>query len=263
MKPNLLLAAPALLLLGFSPFQAEEPNVREGNERQATGDPARALPRYDAAERSVGPTPEVDFDRGDALFRLGRTADARKAWALSLSRAKGALGSRAEQNLGTALSAEGDREGAIAAFVESLRQDPKNQDARFGLEVLLRKKQAEEKARKEGGQKTPKPQGAGKEEGGGKEPDQKPSSPSPGGTGGAKPMAPPPPPPAPSPGGESAEAARGAPPPSSGAKDRDTAPMSRKDALRLLDALRSREQALPQNGQVERRARRANGDRDW
>ena len=262
MKPTLLLAGPALLLLGFSPFQAEEPNVREGNERQGTGDPAGALPRYDAAERSVGPTPEVDFDRGDALFRLGRTADAKKAWAQSLPHAKGTLGSRAEQNLGTALSAEGDREGAIAAFVDSLRQDPKNQDARFGLEVLLRK-QAEEKARQEGGQKAPKPQGAGKEEGGGKEPDKEPSSASPGGTGGAKPVEPLPPLPAPSPSGESAEAARGAPPQGGAAKDRDTAPMSRKDALRLLDALRSREQALPQNGQVERRARRANGDRDW
>ena len=131
----------ALALAGFSPFQAEERNVREGNERIAAGDPAGALPHYDAAEKAAGPRPEIDYDRGVALHQDGRAADAREAFRRALERGAGPLSSRASQNLGNALAALGDREGAKQAYVEALRQDPRNDDARFNLEVLLRKEQ--------------------------------------------------------------------------------------------------------------------------
>jgi tetratricopeptide (TPR) repeat protein len=249
----------AWLLAGFSPFQAEERNVREGNERQATGDPQGALRRYDAAERAVGARPEIDYDRGGALFRLGRSAEARQAWKRSLEKGAGPLGSRAHQNLGTALAGEGDREGAIAAFTEALRLDPQNEDARFGLEVLLRRKQAEEAAR-QGGQPDPSPspgdQGKGPEE-----PKAPPPGPEQGQSQGAE-RTPPAQRPAPAPGEPERRDGqeRGRP---DGARGGQAAPLSRQEAERLLDALRSREQAMPLGGADRRRARRADGDRDW
>ena len=145
-RPDLLrvrVLAIALALAGFSPFQVEERNVREGNERVAAGDPARALPHYEAAEKAIGPRPEIDYDRGVALHRGGRSAEARDSFRRALERGAGPLSSRASQNLGNALAALGDREGAKQAFVEALRQDPRNDDARFNLEVLLRKEQEE------------------------------------------------------------------------------------------------------------------------
>jgi Ca-activated chloride channel homolog len=252
-------AAAALLLAGFAPFQAEERNVREGNERLSAGDAQGALRRYEAAERVVGGHPEIDYDRGDALFRLGKRTEARQAWQRSLEKSPRPLGSRAQQNVGTALAAEGDREGAIAAFTEALRLDPRNEDARFGLEVLLRRKQAEEAARQGGAPSaapSPADQGSGREEP--KAPRPGPEQGQPQGAG-EPPRAPRPTPGAGEPARpEGKEAGR-----QEGARGGQAAPLSRQEAERLLDALRSREQAMPLGGADRRRVRRADGDRDW
>ncbi len=138
-----LAALTAALLAGASPFVAEQPRVREGNEKLLSGDAAGALERYQAAEQEAGPRPEIDFDRGDALHALGRHAEAGEAWKRALERDRsGALSSRALQNMGNALDAAGDREGAARALTEALRRDPGNEDARYNLEVLLRRKAA-------------------------------------------------------------------------------------------------------------------------
>jgi Ca-activated chloride channel family protein len=138
-----LAALAAALLTGASPFVAEQPRVREGNEKLLSGDAAGALERYQAAEQEAGPHPEIDFDRGDALQALGRHDEARQAWQRALERDQaGTLSSRALQNMGNALDAAGDHEGAARALTEALRRDPGNEDARYNLEVLLRRKGA-------------------------------------------------------------------------------------------------------------------------
>jgi len=147
-----LAALAAALLAVASPFVAEQPRVKEGNEKLLSGDAAGALERYEQAEREAGPRPEIDYDRGHALHALGRHAEARDAWRKALEGDRGgALSSRALQNMGNALDALGDREGAIGAMAEALRRDPANEDARYNLEVLLR--------RKDGGQGKPKDEG--------------------------------------------------------------------------------------------------------
>lgn len=155
-----LAALAAALLAVTSPFVAEQPRVKEGNERLLSGDAAGALERYEQAEREAGPRPEIDFDKGHALHALGRHAEAREAWRRALEADRGgALSSRALQNMGNALDALGDREGAARAMAEALRRDPKNEDARYNLEVLLR--------RKDGGKGKPKDEGQdpGKQQG--------------------------------------------------------------------------------------------------
>lgn len=138
--PRAALVALALALSGAAPFLRDEPHVKAGNEKLAAGDAAGALAAYDAAERAAGPRPEIDYDRGNALAALGRHAEARDAYRRALDRGAGALSSRALQNTGNALAALGDRDGAIGAFTEALRRDPRNEDARFDLEVLLRQR---------------------------------------------------------------------------------------------------------------------------
>src|SRR5512145_1539907 len=138
------------LLLAASPLTREQPDVRAGNERLLQGDPAGALERYQAAERSAGPRPELDYDRGLALLRQGKTAEALAALRRAAERGDGRLASRALQNAGGALDAAGDRDGAIRAFGDALSRDPANEDARFNLEVLLRRRSQE---RKSGGAK--------------------------------------------------------------------------------------------------------------
>jgi len=250
-------AAPALLALALawpgvassvSPFRAEEPNVRQGNERLSSGDAAGALERYRAAEERAGARPAIDYDRGDALYRLGRAPEAIEAWRRARERGPAPLGSRASQNEGTALAATGDRDGAIAALTEALRLDPRNEDARFDLEVLLRRKQEEERKAGPGGEPPP-PQA-----GGGSQDARQPDEPRPGAGPDRR---------------EQAEQGAPRPPAANGRGDRDRgaaggpeASVSPAEAERILDAFRARERALPR--EVERRrVRRADGDRDW
>jgi Ca-activated chloride channel homolog len=242
------LMALAALLAGFSPFRAEERNVRDGNERLASGDPAAALSRYDEAEKAAGAHAEIEYDRGGALYRLGRRAEARQAWRRSQGRAPGALSSRASQNIGTALASEGDREGAIAAFTEALRQDPRNEDARFNLEVLLRRKEEQQQQQQQ--------QGPGHEEGEAQSQAGRESPPP-----GQQPRQRPPRERAPEDGGarEGADQSQGGRSGAEGAGGE----MSRQDAERILDAFRAQDRIAPPPGGERRRGWRTDGDRDW
>lgn len=153
-------AALAALLLAAAPFVAEQPRVKEGNERLLSGDAAGALEKYRAAEQEAGPHPQIDYDQGNALHALGKHAEAREAWQRALERDQaGALSSRALQNMGTALAAEGDQAGAVKAMAEALRRDPANEDARYNLEVLLRRKGGGKGQPKDEGQDGQKKQG--------------------------------------------------------------------------------------------------------
>jgi Ca-activated chloride channel homolog len=246
----------ALLLSAFAPFQAEERNVREGNERLASGDAAGALARYQAAEERAGARSEIDYDRGDALYRLGRGGEAVLAWRKAREKAPAALGSRASQNEGTALAASGDRDGAVAALTEALRLDPANEDARFDLEVLLRRKQAEDEERRKadrGAQPRPSQAGGGPGQEDARGPDEPQAGKDP--RDGAQAKAPPPAPQGNGPGDRDQGAA--------GQAGGDAEGMvSLGEAERILDAFRARERALPREVD-RRRARRADGDRDW
>ena len=252
MRGAVWLVALALLLAGFSPFEAEEQNVREGNERLASKDAAAALGRYDDADRSVGPRAEIDYDRGEALYRLGRLAEAREAWLRALRRGSPPLSSRASQNIASALAAGGDRDGAIAALVDALRADRDNEDARFNLEVLLRQKEAAEH-RPDGQSMNSPPSRPGEkarseEEGPGSEPSSRKPSP------GALRLP------------ETASEPRPAGteevnPEAADASSRPDPPLTREEAERILDAFRSSERPLPRGGEPPRR--RVEADRDW
>lgn len=278
-----LAAALLLVVTGFSPLQAEQKDVREGNEQLTGGDPAAALRQYDAAEKAVGPHAEIDYDRGDALYRLGRHAEARDAWRRALDRGAGRLGTRALQNVGNALAAMGDRDGAIAAYTEALRADPSNEDARFDLEVLLRRKDAGKGAPKDpgqGGKREGKPEE--RQQGQGAEPKPEPQQ----SQGGAKQQQPqeaqqerrePRPEPErqgqgqqqaqaqPSPDGRPRDAGRSDGTAREGdAQDGRPAPLSRQDAEKLLDALRARERNMPiAPGRARKEGRRADAAKDW
>jgi Ca-activated chloride channel family protein len=130
-------AAFAVLLTGAAPFLAEHEGLAEANALAAR-DPEAALRLIDAVEREVGPRAEIDVDRGIALFRAGRIAEARRSFSLS-ARAPGPLASRSVYAEGVAALAEGDEAAALAAWRRALVLDPANGAARFNLEVLLRR----------------------------------------------------------------------------------------------------------------------------
>jgi tetratricopeptide (TPR) repeat protein len=257
----------AALVLAISPFQAEHPEVRAGNEALRGGDPAAALPRYQAAEREAGPRPEIDFDRGNALLEAGRAEEAKAAWKRAAERAAPPLASRALQNTANALDAAGDREGAIRALGEALQRDPGNEDARYNLEVLLRRR-AEGKGapRDPGDQGAKRPDGEPKPGGGtqdrpeagkqGQRPDPGAGEPKQEGRSQDRPGEQPPREAGSGRAGDDQVGER------EGAAGRP-APMGKQDAERLLDALRSRERTMPLGPVGKPSGRSREAERDW
>jgi Ca-activated chloride channel homolog len=270
----------ALLLAAWSPFLREHPAVKEGNERLIEGDEAAALEQYDSAEREVGPKPELEYDRGNALFSAGRHAEAAERWKRSVENAEPRLASRALQNTGNALDAQGDRAGAIAASAEALARDPSNEDARYNLEVLLRRQQEEE--RPQGGPKKDESGGAGggRPSSGAPSPGDEGPKPERGDPAGDDPQAQAPKP-EPRPDGDPRDESRrpegerdpegeprrsGTDPAADRAREgeaegRDA--LERHEAEALLDALRARERNMPMASPRERRTRRTDAERDW
>jgi Ca-activated chloride channel family protein len=251
------------LALAASPFQAEQPDVKAGNAEIERGDGAAALPHYDAAEREVGKRPELEFDRGHAHQRAGRTAEAQEAWTRASGAAvPGPLASRAQQNSASLLEGAGDREGAIRALAEALRRDPANDDARYNLEVLLRRKSQGAGKPKDEGQQGPKKQDGPPNPGQGAKPPEDPKSQ------GQRPDQQAGEPPRPD---QQQDKERGRRDQRGGQHEKErlgpgqppAERLGKQDAERLLDALRSREKTMPLGPVGRKEPRRREVERDW
>ncbi|MFT3917794.1 MAG: tetratricopeptide repeat protein [Anaeromyxobacteraceae bacterium] len=252
-------AAVLALALAFSPLKAEEENVRAGNEKLVAGDPKAALERYDAAEKKVGAHPEIEYDRGHAAYRAGRLDEAVERFRKAAEQAPAPLASRALQNAGNALAAKGDEPGALGAYRDALRKDPANEDARYDLEVLLRRKEQPPppKSGKDQDKEGPAPkqqQGEGQQQG------KPPPKPDDQGKEQQKQS--------PQREGEQQEPQGGEqqqkqPRPAEERQGERAGSLSKQDAERLLDALRAREKKLPQDPRRGRSSGRTDVERDW
>ncbi|MFQ5429986.1 MAG: tetratricopeptide repeat protein [Phycisphaerae bacterium] len=74
--------------------------IRQGNAHLAAGAYAKALAAFDKAREVLPDSAEAAYDRGIALFRLGRFDEAETAFQDALASAKPALEAAAKYNLG-------------------------------------------------------------------------------------------------------------------------------------------------------------------
>lgn len=151
-----------------------------GLARMERGGPDAALAAFEAAARLAPEDRRVLFntgtarllaDHGDAVEALERAVADEGAPALPPRTLQAAW-----YNLGTARLAAGEAAGAVAAFEEALRREPSDADAKYNLEVALRR--LEEERRKllppresPGGKRPGEDEDAG--ESGGTEPDER------------------------------------------------------------------------------------------
>ena len=104
-----------------------------------------------------GPLPVLLYDAGDALYRLGRYEEAAESFRGALGGPAG-LGARTYYNMGTAYlkaaETEPDRYGAllraVGAFEQALLMKPHDGDAKWNLELALRRLAVEEAQRSPG-----------------------------------------------------------------------------------------------------------------
>lgn len=135
-------AAVALTLVpgpawAFSLLEKADPQVEQANRDYASGNYEKALEGYEAATRDRPDSAALQFNRGNALHKLGKNAEAKDAYTRALTADDQNLKARDLYNLGNALAAMKQNDEAIRAYRKSLRLEPQNADARHNLEVLL------------------------------------------------------------------------------------------------------------------------------
>ena len=113
-------------------------HVRDGNDAYDAGRFDEALTEYRRAADLLPEDPTVAYDAGNTLHRLRRFEEATAASAFAAATTQESeLFRSATYALGSHAFARGALEDARDAFVEVLRRDPTDDDARYNLELVL------------------------------------------------------------------------------------------------------------------------------
>lgn len=144
-KPQLLISA--IWLLALLPatakadglFTQQPKTIELGNQHYVQQKYDQALEYYNQAGHKLQKEPKVHFNRGAALFKLGRYDPAQQAFKNSASSEDPDLRKKIFYNLGNTHFAQGNLKDAKINYRKALEIDPNYDDARFNLELALRK----------------------------------------------------------------------------------------------------------------------------
>jgi Ca-activated chloride channel homolog len=131
--------------------------VRGGNRALAHGQPGKATEHYLKALAAAPERPEIQYNLGNALYTAGQFSDAEAAYGASAAKADSGLTQAMRYNLGNTLFRQEKYAEAAEAYKKVLRQDPKDDAARWNLELAL-KKAAQKKEQEKKQQQQPQQQ---------------------------------------------------------------------------------------------------------
>jgi len=131
------------LVLSFFARRAEASmsQLKEANRLFKNGHYEDALKLYNDALVDQPHSSGLHFDAGDAAYQMGDFDKARKEFEEASQSANPLLKSAAHYNRGNALFRQNDWAGAIEAYKESLRVNPRDEDAKYNLGVAMRTQQ--------------------------------------------------------------------------------------------------------------------------
>ena len=143
MRRTLPLAVLALapLLFGFEPLRSRNSEIEQGNALMKGGNAEEALKHYDKAVAALPAEPGAHFDRGAALYTLQRFDEAGQEFLRATEAKDGALKAQAFYNLGNAFFKKEKFKESIEAYKRTLALDPRDERAKWNLELALRKQQ--------------------------------------------------------------------------------------------------------------------------
>jgi Ca-activated chloride channel family protein len=250
-RPHLPAWAEKLL---FNPRERTE----ETRARYGKGDGKGAARAADTALRLAPDQPLTQFNQGTAHLAAGDEKGAISTLEGTVKKAPPELAPAAYYNLGNARLKAGDASGAVAAYRETLLREPGNRDAKYNLELALRKEK-DQKAPAPGqrpGQlgQNKKEQGPGAGGQQGEAGPQNQGAPKPGDGPPSQQGAPPNPGQTPPPQGSGDSRLRGF---------RDQPDMSAKEAAALLNAVENLERQQRREQAAKRARERASRDKDW
>ncbi|HEX2657785.1 MAG TPA: tetratricopeptide repeat protein, partial [Polyangia bacterium] len=123
--------------------------VEEGNAKMKAGKADEALTAYDKAVAELPNEPGAHFNRGTALAALSRFDEAGEEFLRATEAKDPALKASAFYNLGNAFAKKEKFQEAIEAYKRSLALNPKDERAKWNLEIALKKKREDDKKKQD------------------------------------------------------------------------------------------------------------------
>ena len=137
------------LLSGFSVLEKRDPEIEAGNAALKAGKAEDALGHYDRAVKKLAADAGAHFDRGAALYALSRFDEAGQEFLKATEAKDAALKEGAFYNLGNAFFKKEKFKEAVAAYTRALGLRPDDKQAKWNLEIALRKQQEKEQKDKD------------------------------------------------------------------------------------------------------------------
>jgi len=220
---------------------------KDGNRLFEKGQYQDAEKAYLEAQAKMPGRPELSYNLGNSLIKQKKFTQALQALRQAASRGDTGLQVNSWYNTGNALFDMRSYKDAAQAYIQALRLNPGDRDAKHNLELSLRKMQEQKQEQQQQGQgekqesSQSKPQTAGQDEG--KDKDQ------------------------PRPEGKQEQSSTNPPGqnpanPQPSQSERPEGAFSKERALQILDALQNQELA-EQRRLLERQVRKKANGRDW
>ncbi|PYV00355.1 MAG: hypothetical protein DMG10_21435 [Acidobacteria bacterium] len=221
------------------------PKNKEGNRLFGQGKYEEAQKAYLEAQAEAPDRPELLYNLGNTLIKQKRYEQALQALRQAISRGDKGLQASGWFNMGNALFEAGNFGDSAQSYIQSLRLNPADRDAKHNLELALKKKEEQQNPKQDQDKNSPKT-GSGQSPRGERDPQK-------------------PPPEKGSPPPQSSQGKQDSPKavnPQSTQAERREESFSKERALQILDALQNQEIA-EQRKLLERRARRKATGKDW
>jgi Ca-activated chloride channel family protein len=135
----------APLLLGFGVLEKRDAEIEAGNAAMKAGKAEDALTHYDQAVKKLSADAGAHFDRGAALYALSRFDEAGQEFLRATEAKDPALKASAFYNLGNAFFKKEKFKEAVSAYTRTLGLKPDDKQAKWNLEIALKKQKEEEK----------------------------------------------------------------------------------------------------------------------
>ena len=132
-------------LFGFGLLEKRDPEIEAGNAALKAGKADEALGHYDQAVKKLPGDAGAHFDRGAALYALSRFDEAGQEFLRATDAKDPALKASAFYNLGNAYFKKEKFKDAVSAYTRTLGLKPGDKQAKWNLEIALRKQKDEEK----------------------------------------------------------------------------------------------------------------------